>query len=83
MPDTKGSALDAASALDGTEIVYVVQGGSSKRSTTSAISISTIDTRAAIAAATIAAGVTHIRTAGYASVADGGGALYERGVSEF
>lgn len=37
MADTKLSALTAAGTLDGTELVYVVQGGVSKRTTIAAL----------------------------------------------
>lgn len=40
------------------------------------------DTRAELAASSVADGLTHVRTAGYATVGDGGGALYKRAVSE-
>lgn len=38
--------------------------------------------RSSIAAATIDAAVTHVRTAGYTTTGDGGGALYAKAVSE-
>lgn len=39
------------------------------------------ETRALAAAATIPGGINHLRTAGYATVGDGGGALYKKVVS--
>jgi hypothetical protein len=78
----KISALPAGTAPTGAELVPAVQGGVTKEFTFAQVTNSaapSFDTKAGVQSATISAVVSTIRTGGYTTAGDGGGALYKRG----
>jgi hypothetical protein len=66
MPDTKTSDETAAAALDGTELIRIVQGGNMRKATAAQVRTSGYQTIATDAAVTLTVGVDaeHIRHSG-------------------
>src|SRR5690349_3419827 len=78
------SGLTAVEALTEEDFVYIVRGGNSRRVRLGDLGVPfrDFDTKAAVEAANIPSVRQSLRTGGYGTAGDGGGALYKRAASE-